>query len=75
MEDNQIVKALVPIYTGNNILDEGIEELAKKVLDSEGKVGRCQDYVINIQASLNSLGIDDPEVSQMANIVNQINNQ
>lgn len=75
LEDGREVKAFVPIYEGKNILNESLEELAKKACQAEGNSGKCADYVLNIETKLKALGIEDEEVSKMAELVRGKNNK
>ena len=42
LEDGREVKAFVPIYKGKNILNETLEELAKKASQAEGTIDTCR---------------------------------
>ncbi|QOK92225.1 cation transporter [Ralstonia pseudosolanacearum] len=60
------VLALVPIYTGHNIIrTTSSEELASCIRQANGKSGSCVDYVVGVYHQLEQLGIDDPAVTQI----------
>lgn len=61
------VKAIVPIYQGNNILNKTIEELTDMTLIASGSKGCCIGYVLNLEEKLHSLKIYDPTVIALAN--------
>ena len=70
LDNGNEVKAFTPIYEGKNILNETLEELAKRASQAKGSSGKCVDYVLNIGTQIKSLGIDDEEVLKMAEMVN-----
>lgn len=60
------VLALVPLYTGKNILPyTTTQELTESVQQARGKRGTCSDYVVDVHDQLSRLGIDDPAVTQL----------
>ncbi|MEX0914733.1 MAG: gamma-glutamylcyclotransferase [Wenzhouxiangellaceae bacterium] len=63
------VTAVVPIYSGKNILYRPLDELAEMVLLASGTSGNCVDYVRSIAKSLKRNGISDPEVEKFAAMV------
>lgn len=69
LEDGREEKAFVPIYEGKNVLNETLEELSDRASRAEGTSGKCLDYVLNIETHLKSCGINDAEVSKMAELV------
>lgn len=58
--------ALVPLYTGKNILTpETTQGLVATVQQACGTSGACSDYVIDVHNQLAKLGIEDPAVTQL----------
>ena len=58
------VQASVPLYTGNNILpSRTTQELVSMVQLAHGANGRCSDYVTGVYEQLTKLGISDPIVT------------
>lgn len=74
LEDGQNVSALVYIYTGKNLLGDGVT-LAEKVamvLKAKGKTGASRDYVRDTFKELEDIGIDDPAVTELWEAVRQV---
>jgi len=72
LESGDEIAAIVPVYNGNNLIKaEVIEDVAKMVLQANGKSGRCFDYLKCVAEQLRHLGIDDPAVSELWRIVIQ----
>lgn len=60
------IQALVPLYTGKNILHRATpQELAESVRQACGTSGSCSEYVVDVHGKLAKLGIDDPTVTQL----------
>ena len=60
------IPALVPLYTGKNILPPTTpQELAESVRQACGTSGSCADYVVDVHGQLAKLGIDDPVVTRL----------
>jgi len=58
--------ALVPLYTGKNILTpETAQELVATVQRACGTSGACSNYVIDVYNQLAKLGIEDLAVTQL----------
>lgn len=59
-------QALVPLYTGKNILAPAMkQELVASVQQARGTRGACADYVVDVYDQLAQLGINDPVVTQL----------
>ena len=66
LQSGQSVNAIVPIYDGRNLIHAAtIDEIAAMVANAKGTSGRCIDYVRNIAAQLDHLGVDDPPVTTL----------
>ncbi|WP_186308722.1 gamma-glutamylcyclotransferase [Paraburkholderia sp. BCC1885] len=60
------IQALVPLYTGKNILPSvTTRELVASIRQARGTSGACSDYVVDVHEQLAKLGIDDPAVTQL----------
>lgn len=55
--------AVVPLYTGKNIIAEG--DRASMIKAAHGASGTCVEYISNVHAQLVDLGIDDPDISAL----------
>lgn len=55
--------AVVPLYTGKNIIAEG--DRASMIKAAHGTSGPCVEYISNLHAQLGTLGIDDPEITAL----------
>jgi cation transport protein ChaC len=63
------VSALCYVMNRNHALYAGkllLPEIIKHVLQGEGIMGRCIDYVLSTDAKLKELGITDPYVAEVA---------
>lgn len=70
IEDQFEVSAFVPLYNGNNVIEgKTIAEVADMVLAASGTNGTCLVYVNSIAKELSTLGIDDPEVTELLKAV------
>jgi cation transport protein ChaC len=66
VSEGAVVQALVPLYTGKNILAPATtQELVASVQQASGTSGACTDYVVDVHDQLAQLGIDDPVVTQL----------
>lgn len=66
VEDGKSVTALVPIYTGRNIVSEtDVDKLGDMVRAARGESGRCIDYLIGIDQKLEEMGIEDRAVKAL----------
>ena len=64
--------AFVPIYEGKNLMvGKTVEEIARMVLKATGKSGACSDYVQNVANQMLHVGIDDPAVTELCEILRQ----
>lgn len=60
------VRALVWLYSGNNILtSQTSEEIVSNIRLARGSSGTCLDYIGSVYEQLRKLGINDPEVIEM----------
>ena len=65
LENGDRVSAIVPIYSGKNLLGRrSPAELAAMARTAGGDNGKCVDYVRNIAMKLADLGVDDPDVDE-----------
>jgi cation transport protein ChaC len=61
------VSALVPIYSGNNLLqNRSPEDILDMVLLASGENGQCKDYVLNLAEKMRCLKISDSVVVELA---------
>ena len=66
IEGNVRVNAIVPIYSGKNLLAaRSPDELAAMARGANGCSGRCVEYITNIAMKLTELSINDPEVEKV----------
>lgn len=57
------VEALVPIYSGRNLVPaETVPEVLQTMRSATGRDGSCIEYVDRVQQVLESIGIEDPVV-------------
>jgi cation transport protein ChaC len=65
--EDRLSVALVYIYEGPRLIDEpmSLEQKSRMVLSARGKSGTCFDYVKNIHEGLQSIGLDDPPVTEL----------
>lgn len=69
--DQSEVSAFVPIYSGKNVIEgRTLEEVAAMVLTASGTDGKCVAYVNGIFEKLSVLGIKDPAVTELWEIIN-----
>ena len=67
------VQALVPKYTGKNlVLMATTEELVASVRRARGTSGACLDYVIGVHDQLTKFRINDPAVTQLRTQLGQL---
>jgi cation transport regulator ChaC len=65
LESGDRVSAIVPIYSGKNLISgRSPAELAAMARTAQGVDGKCIDYARNIAVKLAELGIEDPEVEE-----------
>ncbi|MCU7933938.1 MAG: gamma-glutamylcyclotransferase [Candidatus Thiodiazotropha sp. (ex Dulcina madagascariensis)] len=65
-------EAVVPLYTGNNIISE--VDRASMIKAARGTSGACAEYITNVHEQLMKQGIEDPEISALWRAVHgQIN--
>jgi cation transport regulator ChaC len=65
LENGNRVNAIVPIYSGKNLVDGmSCTELAAMARTAEGDSGRCIDYARQVAKKLEDLGIVDPDVDE-----------
>jgi cation transport protein ChaC len=71
LEDERQVTAVIYIYEGKNLLGEGVplDEKVDMVVGARGNSGACLDYVKRTFDRLDSIGIHDPEVTELRNAV------
>jgi cation transport protein ChaC len=71
LEDERQVTAVIYIYEGKNLLGEGVplDEKVDMVVRARGNSGACLDYVKRTFDGLDSIGINDPEVTELWNAV------
>ncbi|MFL1502674.1 gamma-glutamylcyclotransferase [Pseudomonas sp. S191] len=65
-----LVRALVPLYAGKNIVHT-TDTLAsiELALHAKGSSGRCSDYVFGVYEQLRERGINDPAVTEMWDVL------
>lgn len=62
--------ALVPLYTGKNTLHSATtQELVKSIQQACGKRGACSEYVVNVYDQLANIGIEDPAVTEVLELL------
>lgn len=65
-----VVHAMVPLYTGKNVLAFPTKDaFATAVTTAFGEVGACSDYLSGVRDHLAGLGIEDPAVATVADIL------
>ncbi|SAL09547.1 ChaC-like protein [Caballeronia sordidicola] len=65
-----VVQALVPIYTGKNVLiATSRDDLLKLIQQASGKSGNCTTYVLNVYDELAKAGIQDAAVTSLRNFL------
>jgi cation transport protein ChaC len=62
-QDAGSFEAIVPLYTGKNIITDG--DRASMINAAHGTSGACVEYISNVHAQLVTLGIDDPDISAL----------
>ncbi|AMN40483.1 gamma-glutamylcyclotransferase [Rhodoplanes sp. Z2-YC6860] len=68
LKDGRNVTALVPMYEGKQIITgKSLRELAEMAIIAKGIRGGGVDYVRDIARHLNSVGIEDPVISDFLN--------
>jgi cation transport regulator ChaC len=74
ISDQQTVQAHVYIYEGKNVVPPqvGLAQRAAMVASAAGTSGACFDYVRQTFEDLESIGIDDPEVTALWNAVRDL---
>ncbi|PCC97912.1 gamma-glutamylcyclotransferase [Halopseudomonas pelagia] len=64
------VQALVPLYAGKNIIQShDMRTAIELACHAKGSSGKCSDYILNISEQLKMLGINDPAVTEMREIL------
>ncbi|WP_415869992.1 gamma-glutamylcyclotransferase [Burkholderia ubonensis] len=64
------VWAMVPLYTGKNIVSPSTTQaLVSAVRRACGTHGACSDYVSNVHGQLSMLGIEDPAVTRFVELL------
>lgn len=64
------VRAMVPLYTGMNIVAFPTKDaFAVAVMKACGEKGACSDYLCGVRDHLAGLGIEDPVVDSMAEVL------
>ena len=58
--------AIVPIYSGKNIIHQTIAETVQMMVVARGTSGSCLDYVKGVTNLMRESGIDDPAVSELS---------
>ncbi len=67
LDGDHSINALVPLYTGKNLLPAmSSSDLASMVREARGVDGTCSEYVEGLAAKLRELNIDDTVVSDLA---------
>lgn len=65
--DDMQVMASTSLYSGT-VLDTGAtSEMLAAIRSAEGTHGLCRDYIAQVHAQLDGLGIDDPSVTELWN--------
>ncbi len=72
LDSGRLLKAIVPIYVGQNLLDDSksLEEIAEMIKRAKGISGYCLDYVKGIVKKLDELKIEDQYVSEIWQLIN-----
>jgi glutathione-specific gamma-glutamylcyclotransferase len=67
LPDGSEVAALVYIYEGKRLIDEGLtlEDRAAMIVAAEGIAGSCFDYIRGVRGHLAGLGVADPAVDAL----------
>jgi cation transport protein ChaC len=67
LPDASEVPALVYIYDGPRLIDEGLslEERAEMIVAAAGIAGSSFDYITSVRAHLAELGVTDPAVEEL----------
>lgn len=64
------LQALVPLYSGKNLIrSPDTQTIIESVHQASGSSGKCIDYVFDIYDQLEKLGINDPAVTQMRDLL------
>jgi cation transport protein ChaC len=70
VDGGDAVKALVPLYQGRNVLaSTDLAETAAMVLKAKGTGGSCADYITGVAEHLGKLGIADPAVTELFDVL------
>jgi cation transport regulator ChaC len=70
LTDGRSVRAIVPLYAGPNIVElKTIDEMVRMILRAKGEKGICADYVKQVAAQLERLGINDAAVTSLAKAI------
>jgi cation transport protein ChaC len=65
LEDDTEVQAWVPLYNGKNSLQADVTQKAQLASRAIGTNGPCKSYIKEIAEMLETLGINDPAVSEL----------
>lgn len=69
-EGSGAVDALVPLYAGRNIIRSlDMQAAIELVSYAKGSSGKCTDYVVDVYEQLKNLGINDPAVTKMRDLL------
>ena len=72
LTDNRNVCAYTPLYTGTNLITNvSLDRLAVMIRDTEGRRGRCIDYITHLANAFAAHGIKDPCVDVLIREINQ----
>lgn len=64
------LQALVPLYSGKNLIrSPDTQTIIESVHQASGSSGKCIDYVFGIYDQLEKLGINDPAVTEMRDLL------
>lgn len=70
LSDGRNVRAAVPLYAGPNIIEpKPVHEMVRMVLRAKGTKGTCADYVKQVAALLQKMGISDAAVTSLEKAV------
>jgi cation transport protein ChaC len=72
LQDDAEVQAWAPVYNGKNLLSGDVAQKAAMISRAAGTKSACKSYIKNIAKMLDTLGIDDPAVSELWKELNRL---
>lgn len=68
--DGENVDGITPVYAGKNVIvGKAAAEIAAMAAKAHGTSGSCADYVRNLAKQLQSLGVADQAIQEIAHLV------